>query len=89
MFEALKNPNIATIHEIGEPDRTHYIAMEFSDGDSLREKIHRDWAPLGELLKYLVQVTEGLAKAHTTDGLHFGAPGGLARWKADSLRLCK
>src|ERR671931_2064297 len=39
---ALNHPSIATIHEIGEYDDTHFIAMEFIDGVTLREKIHRE-----------------------------------------------
>src|SRR5918995_7163351 len=39
---ALSHPNIAQIFEIGEHEGTHYIAMEFIDGVTLREKIHRE-----------------------------------------------
>src|SRR6266550_499353 len=59
---ALNHPNIAHIYEIGESDGTHFIAMEFVDGETLREKIYRVNAPLSKLLKYLNQVAEGLSK---------------------------
>jgi serine/threonine-protein kinase len=67
---ALNHPNIAHIYEIGESDGTNFIAMEFIDGVTLREKIHRDKAPLLKLLKYLTQVAEGLTKAHSAGIVH-------------------
>src|SRR3954468_14971854 len=39
---ALSHPNIAQVFEIGEHDGTHFIAMEFVDGVTLRQKIHRE-----------------------------------------------
>src|SRR6267378_4096501 len=67
---ALNHPNIAHIYEIGESDGTHYIAMEFIDGETLRHKIHREKAPLPKLLKYLTQVEQGLSKAHAAGIVH-------------------
>ena len=67
---ALNHPNIAHVYEIGEDQDTHFIAMEFIDGDTLREKIHREKTPLKKLLKYLGQVAMGLAKAHGSGIVH-------------------
>src|SRR2546425_2987794 len=67
---ALNHPNIAHIYEIGEGEGVHFIAMEYIDGETLREKIHRDKAPLAKLFKYLTQVAEGLAKAHSAGIVH-------------------
>jgi eukaryotic-like serine/threonine-protein kinase len=67
---ALNHPNIATIHEIGEQEGTHYIAMEFVDGVTLREKIHREHTDLERLLRYLQHVAEGLANAHAAGIIH-------------------
>ena len=67
---ALNHPNIAHIYEIGEADGTNYIAMEFVDGETLRGKIYREKSELKLLLKHLLQVAEGLAKAHASGIVH-------------------
>src|SRR5207244_6933798 len=67
---ALNHPHIAHIYEIGESEGIHFIAIEHIDGDTLRDKIHRDKAPLQKLLKYLTQVAEGLTKAHAAGIVH-------------------
>jgi eukaryotic-like serine/threonine-protein kinase len=67
---ALNHPNIAHIYEIGEEDGVHLIAMEFVDGQTLRQKIHREHTDLRKLLRYLQQVAEGLSKAHAAGIVH-------------------
>ena len=67
---ALNHPNIAHIYEIGESEGTNFIAMEFVDGKTLREKIHGEKSELKVLLKQLLQVAEGLAKAHASGIVH-------------------
>src|SRR3989475_2064881 len=67
---ALNHPNIATIHEISESDGVNFIAMEFIDGATLREKIHQEQTDLRKLLRYLQHVAEGLAKAHAAGIVH-------------------
>jgi TolB-like protein/Flp pilus assembly protein TadD len=67
---ALNHPHIAHIYEIGEHDGVHFIAMEYVDGATLREKIHGEKSELKILLKHLLQVAEGLAKAHASGIVH-------------------
>ncbi|MFZ0064053.1 MAG: serine/threonine-protein kinase [Pyrinomonadaceae bacterium] len=67
---ALNHPHIAQIHEIGEHEGTHFIVMEYIEGVSLREKIHREQTELSKLLRYLQQAAEGLSKAHTAGIVH-------------------
>ena len=50
---ALNHPNIAHIYEIGESDATNFIAMEFVDGVTLREKIHGERTELKKLLNVI------------------------------------
>ena len=39
---ALNHPNILTIFEIGEADGYHFIASEYIEGETLRDRIARD-----------------------------------------------
>jgi serine/threonine protein kinase len=67
---ALNHPNIAHIYEIGESDGVPFIAMEFIDGQTLREVIHGGRTHLTKLLHYLQHAAEGLAKAHAAGIVH-------------------
>ena len=67
---ALNHPNVAHVYEIGEHDGLNFIAMEYVDGKTLREKIHYERAELRKLIKYLQQVAGGLAKAHAAGIVH-------------------
>lgn len=67
---SLNHPNIAHIYEIGEIDGFNYIAMEFVDGTTLREKIYKERTDLTKLLRYLQHVADGLAKAHELGVVH-------------------
>src|SRR5882762_9708586 len=67
---ALNHPNIAHIYEIGEAEGVNFIAMEFVDGETLRDKIHLELTELTKLLRYLQNVAEGLAKAHAAGVVH-------------------
>ena len=67
---ALNHPNIITIHEIGEAEGAHFIATEFIDGPTLRERLKRGPLPLDELMGIAVQTAEALAAAHAAGIVH-------------------
>jgi len=67
---SLNHSNIAHIYEIGESEDVNFIAMEFVEGETLREKIHGEKVDLRTMLKYLAQVADGLAKAHAAGIVH-------------------
>jgi serine/threonine-protein kinase len=67
---ALNHPNIAHIYEIGDSNGVTFIAMEFIDGQTLRQLIRAGETELPKLLRYLQHTAEGLAKAHAAGIVH-------------------
>jgi eukaryotic-like serine/threonine-protein kinase len=67
---ALNHPNIITIHEIDEANSIHFIATEFIDGETLRQRSARTRLTVAESLGVAIQVASGLAAAHEAGILH-------------------
>jgi serine/threonine-protein kinase len=51
-------------------EETHFIVMEFIDGQTLRQYTHGRQTDLSKLLRHLQHVADGLAKAHTAGIVH-------------------
>jgi eukaryotic-like serine/threonine-protein kinase len=67
---ALNHPNILTIHEIGEQRGIHFMAMEFVEGETLRQRLTRGELDLPATLDIALQVTAALAAAHAAGIIH-------------------
>src|SRR5690242_5051812 len=57
---ALSHPNIITIYEIGHIDELHYIALEFIDGETLRQRMATAPLTISEALEIAINVTAAL-----------------------------
>src|SRR6266516_6735895 len=53
---ALNHPNIITIHEIDETDSINFIAIEFIDGVTLRERMRNSPMKIGNVLDIATQI---------------------------------
>src|SRR5271169_923499 len=67
---ALNHPNIITISAIATDNGIDFIAMEYVPGKALNQLITRKGLPLGEALKYAVQIADALATAHAAGIIH-------------------
>src|SRR6195256_5786170 len=61
---ALNHPHILTVYEVGEDDGKPYIAMEYVEGETLRQKIRSRTLKVKDTLDIAIQIAEGLGKAH-------------------------
>ncbi|HEY4588100.1 MAG TPA: serine/threonine-protein kinase, partial [Thermoanaerobaculia bacterium] len=61
---ALDDPNICTVHDVGEHDGRLYIVMAFYEGETLKERLARGPLPVSEARQVAVEVARALARAH-------------------------
>ena len=66
----LNHPNIITIYEIDQADSALFIATEFIDGATLRERMRGQPMPPAEVLNVAVQIASALAAAHSAGIVH-------------------
>jgi serine/threonine protein kinase/Flp pilus assembly protein TadD len=67
---ALNHPNIITIHEIEQEGTVAFIATEFIEGVTLRERMKRGPLPIDEALDVAIQMASALAAAHAKEIVH-------------------
>jgi serine/threonine protein kinase len=68
-ISALNHPNTLTIHEINETDSRRFIATEYVEGQTLRDRL-RSPMDLDEALEIAIQVSSALVAAHHLDIVH-------------------
>jgi serine/threonine protein kinase/TPR repeat protein len=67
---ALNHPNILTIYEIDEIDSEHFIATEFVDGETLRDRIRFTSISAEEAIDIAIQVASALWATHNVGIIH-------------------
>src|SRR5258706_565885 len=67
---ALNHPNIITVYEIGEFEGTNFIAVEYIEGKTLRERMSSARISFDEILSIAIQTAEALSAAHNAGIVH-------------------
>jgi eukaryotic-like serine/threonine-protein kinase len=67
---ALNHPNICTIHEVGEFGSQPFIAMEYLEGETLRQRLLAGPMGIDELLEVAIQIADALDAAHHGSIIH-------------------
>lgn len=67
----LSHPNIVTVHDVGQDGNTHYIVMEYIDGEDLKRLI-RAGAPfsIDRALSIGIKICAGVGYAHRAGLVH-------------------
>lgn len=67
---ALNHPHICTIHEVGEVNGAPFIAMEYVEGCSLRDRLDQGALSIEEAVHLAIQAAEALGYAHDHGVVH-------------------
>jgi serine/threonine protein kinase len=67
---ALNQPNILTVHEIGQADGLRFIATEFVEGETLRQRVVREPEKVATAIDIAEQISAALAAAHAEGIVH-------------------
>src|SRR5260370_332654 len=66
----LNHPHICKLYDVGDEGSTHFLVMEYLEGETLAQRIGRGALPLDLALKFAQQIADALAKAHRAGIVH-------------------
>ena len=67
---ALNHPNICTVYEIDETDGIHFIAIEFLEGETLKDRMARGRLEIRKLVSIAIEICDALEAAHANGIIH-------------------
>jgi Tol biopolymer transport system component len=70
VVSSLNHANICHLYDVGSQDGLDFIVMEFLDGETLADRLKKGPLPIEQVLKYGIEICEGLEKAHKSGVVH-------------------
>jgi len=82
------HPHIVTVYGVGEHEGQPFVALEYLEGQTLRERLEQGRLGLGETLRIGLAIAEALAEAHAHGILHRDLkPGNIVLPRDGRLRV--
>src|SRR5450631_3924256 len=69
-ISSLNHPNICTLYDVGHQDGMDYLVMEFLEGETLAARLAKGPLTPEQVLKFGIEICEGLEKAHRQGVIH-------------------
>ena len=69
-ISSLNHANICTLYDVGNQDGAEYLVMELLEGTTLAERLTRGPLATDQVLRYGIEICEGLERAHRNGVVH-------------------
>ena len=69
-ISSLSHPHICALYDVGSQDGVEFLVMEYLEGDTLTERLSKGPLPVEQLLRYAIEMTDALDKAHRQGIVH-------------------
>jgi eukaryotic-like serine/threonine-protein kinase len=69
-ISSLNHPNICTMHDVGHQDGIDFLVMELLEGETLADRLMKGPLATEQVLKYGIEICEGLERAHKSGVVH-------------------
>jgi serine/threonine protein kinase len=70
VISSFNHPNICALYDIGSQDGVDFLVMEYLEGQTLAERLHKGAPPLEQALKIGTEIADALDKAHRQGIVH-------------------
>jgi len=69
-ISSLSHPNVCHLYDVGQQNGTHYLVMEYLEGETLADRLRKGALPLEQVLKVGIEISDGLEAAHRKGVVH-------------------
>jgi len=66
----LSHPHICALYDVGNQDGVEYLVMEYLEGETLADRLARGPLPSEQVLRYGIEMSDALDKAHRQGIVH-------------------
>ena len=86
-ISSLNHPHICALHDVGDEHGTHFLVMEYVEGETLDDRIRTGPLRVDDALEYARQIAEALQAAHDHGIVHRDLKPGNVMIAASGVKL--